>query len=75
MLGKMVSLGFDLATLPARMTLKGAKAMVAVPGDIDHFLREIRQASDEVAREIQLLLDSVDAGCHHRARKSGCCPC
>ena len=61
MLGKMVSLGFDLATLPARMTLKGAKAMVSVPGDIDHFLREIRQASDEVAREIQLLLDSVDA--------------
>jgi predicted exporter len=67
MLGKMVSLGFDLATLPARMTLKGAKAMVAVPGDIDHFLREIRQASDEVAREIQLLLDSVDAEMREKA--------
>ena len=67
MLGKMVSLGFDLATLPARMTLKGAKAMVAVPGDIDHFLREIRQASDEVAREIQLLLDSVDAEMSQKA--------
>ncbi|MEE4144925.1 MAG: hypothetical protein V2I26_09005 [Halieaceae bacterium] len=67
MLGKMVSLGFDLATLPARMTLKGAKAMVAMPGDIDHFRRQIRQASDEVAREIQLLLDSVDAEMRQKA--------
>ncbi len=60
MLGKMISIGFDLATLPARMTLKGAKAAVAMPGDIDHFLREIRQASDEVANEIKLLLENVD---------------
>ena len=60
MLGKMISIGFDLATLPARMTLKGAKAAVAMPGDIDHFLREIRQASDEVANEIRLLLENVD---------------
>jgi hypothetical protein len=67
MLGKMVSLGFDLATLPARMTLKGARAMVAVPGDIDHFLREIRLASDEVAGEIQRLLDSVDAEMRQKA--------
>ena len=61
MLGKMVSLGLDLATLPARMTVKGAKAIISTPGDIDHFMREIRQASGEVAREIQLLIDSVDA--------------
>ncbi len=61
MLKKMVSLGFDLATLPARMTLKGARAVVAMPGDVEHFLREVRTVSDEVAREIQLLLDSVDA--------------
>jgi hypothetical protein len=67
MLGKMVSLGFDLATLPARMTLRGAKAVVAMPGDIDHFLREIRQASDEAAREVQLLLDSVDAEMSQKA--------
>jgi hypothetical protein len=67
MLGKMVSIGFDLATLPARMTFKGAKAVVAMPGDIDHFMREIRQASDEVAREVQLLLDSVDAEMSEKA--------
>ncbi len=67
MLGKMVSLGFDLATLPARMTFKGAKAVVAMPGDIDHFRREIRQASDEVAREIQQLLDNVDAEMRQKA--------
>lgn len=67
MLGKMVSVGFDLATLPARMTLRGAKAMVSVPGDVEHFMREIRQASDEVAREIQLLLQSVDAEMREKA--------
>ena len=67
MLGKMVSIGFDLATLPARMTLRGAKAMVAMPGDIDHFRRELRQASGEVAREIQRLLDGVDAEMSQKA--------
>lgn len=67
MLGKMVSLGFDLATLPARMTLRGARAVVSAPGDIDHFLRELRQASDEVAREVQILLASVDAEMSQKA--------
>ena len=61
MLRKMVSLGFDLATLPARMTFKGARAVVAMPGDVEHFMREIRTVSDEVAREAQLVLDAVDA--------------
>ena len=67
MLGKMVSIGFDLATLPARMTVKGAKAIVTMPGDVDHFMREMRQASDEVAREVQSLLDSVDAEMRQKA--------
>lgn len=66
MIGKMVSLGFDMATLPARMTLKGAKAMVAAPGDFNHFRAELRQATGEVAREIQLLMDSVDAEMRHK---------
>ena len=67
MLGKMVSLGFDVATLPARLTFRGAKALVAMPGDIDHLRRELRQTSDEVAREIQQLLDSVDAEMSQKA--------
>ena len=67
MLGKMVSLGFDLATLPARMTFRGARAIVAMPGDVEHFLEEMRTASDEVAREIQLVLNSVDAEMREKA--------
>jgi hypothetical protein len=63
----MVSLGFDLATLPARMTVKGARALVTVPGDVDYFMREVRLASDEMAREIQQLLDSVDAEMRDKA--------
>jgi hypothetical protein len=61
MLAKMASIGFDLATLPARMTLRGARAAVTAPGDVGHFLRELRAASDEVAREVQQVLASVDA--------------
>ena len=60
MLTKIISLGFDVATLPARMTFKGARAVVSMPGDVGHFIQEIRSVSDEVARELQLLLDSVD---------------
>jgi hypothetical protein len=61
MFGRMVSLGFGLATLPARMTVRGARALVTMPGDVDHFMRELRSASEEVAREVQQVLDSVDA--------------
>ena len=60
MIVKMVSLGFDLATLPARMTYRGTRAMLAMPGDIEQVLAEVRQVSDEVAREVQALLYSVD---------------
>ena len=67
MIGKMVSLGFDLATLPARMTYKGTKAMLAMPGDFEQVMAEIRQASDEVAREIQALMADVDAEMSQRA--------
>ena len=67
MIGKMVSLGFDLATLPARMTFKGTKAMLAMPGDFEQVMAEIRQASDEVAREIQALMADVDAEMSQKA--------
>jgi hypothetical protein len=60
MIGKMVSLGFDLATLPARMTYRGTRAMLAMPGDIERIVAEVREVSDEVAREVQALLHSID---------------
>lgn len=61
MIGKMVSLGFDLATMPARMTYRGTRALLAVPGDFEQAIAEIRTVSDEIARELQILLDGVDA--------------
>ena len=61
MIGKMISLGFDLATMPARMTYRGTRAMLAMPGDIEQVIAEVRAVSDEVAREVQVLLESVDA--------------
>ena len=60
MIGKMVSLGFDLATLPARMTYRGTRAMLAMPGDFEQVMGEIRRASDDVAKEIQALMADVD---------------
>ncbi len=60
MIGKMVSMGFNLATLPARMTYRGTRAMLVMPGDYQQVMTEIRQASDEMARQFQALLYSVD---------------
>ena len=60
MIGKMVSLGFSLATLPARMTYRGTRALLAMPGDFEQVMREIGQTSEDVAREIQTLMADVD---------------
>jgi uncharacterized protein YpuA (DUF1002 family) len=67
MIGKIMSLGFGLATLPARMTYKGTKAMLAMPGDFGQVKAEVRQASDQVARQIQALIDDVDIEMSHNA--------
>ncbi len=61
MLGKMVSIGFGIATLPARMTWRGAKTAMRAPGDIGLLLEELRDASDDIAREIQIVLGDIDA--------------
>jgi hypothetical protein len=61
MIGKMVSVGFDLATLPARMTYRGTRALLAVPGDLEQVIAEVRQVSEEAAREVQALFYQVDA--------------
>lgn len=66
MIGKMVSIGFGLATLPARMTYRGTRALLAMPGDFEQVMREIGQASDEVAREIQTLMADVDREMSHK---------
>lgn len=67
MIGKMLSLGFDMATLPARMTFRGVRSMMAMPGDFTEFMEELRQASDEVALEIQQIMSGVDAEMTDRA--------
>ena len=61
MIGKMVSVGFELATLPARMTFRGTRALLAVPGDLEQVIAEVRQVSEEAAREVQDLFYQVDA--------------
>ena len=60
MIGKMLSFGFDMATLPARLTFRSTRAMLSVPADFAGFMEQLRQASDEVAKEIQVIMDDVD---------------
>jgi hypothetical protein len=52
MIGKMVSLGFDLATLPARMTYRGTRAMLAMPGDIERIVAEVQALLHSIDREM-----------------------
>jgi hypothetical protein len=67
MIGKMLSFGFDMATLPARLTFRGTRVMMGMPADFSEFMEELRQASDEVAREIQVIMDGVDAEMSQKA--------
>jgi len=50
----------DLATMPARLTWRGARAVSMSPARFQQFSRELRDASDEAAREIRAVLSSVD---------------
>lgn len=67
MLAKMFSLGFDLATLPARLTWRSARAMTMSGAEYERFREELRLASSEAAREIQAVLAGVDAEMRHKA--------
>lgn len=67
MLTKMFSMGFDLATLPARLTWRSARAMTLSGSDYERFREELQQASNEAAREIQAVLAGVDAEMRHKA--------
>lgn len=67
MIGKMIALGLDLATMPARLTWRGARAVTMTPAEFQRFTQQLRQASDEAAREIQAVLNGVDAEMSHKA--------
>ena len=60
MIGKMLSTGFSLATMPARLAFRSARAAAMSPAEFSSFMNELRGASDEAMREIQSLLMSVD---------------
>ena len=61
MIGKMMSMGFELATMPARLTWRSARAISMSSSEFQQFSEELRNASEEVAREIQSVIAGVDA--------------
>lgn len=60
MIGKMLSSGFNLATLPARLAYRSARAVAMSPAEFSEMMSELRGASDEVMQEIQQIMASVD---------------
>ncbi|WP_205743068.1 hypothetical protein [Halioglobus maricola] len=61
MIGKMMSMGFDLATMPARLTWRSARAMTMNAAEFQQFSEELRLASEDAAREIRAVIAGVDA--------------
>lgn len=68
MIGKLVSTGFRLATLPARLTFRSVRALAMTPAEASRLVAGMRDASDQAVQEIQQLLASVDA---EMGRKAG----
>lgn len=60
MIGKILSTGFSLATLPARLTFRSVRALAMTPAEAGRLLAEMRDASDQAVEEIHALLASVD---------------
>lgn len=60
MIGKMLSTGFNLATMPARLAYRSARALAMTPGEVSEFMAELREASDQAVQEIQSLMAGVD---------------
>lgn len=67
MIGEIVSFGLNLATMPARLAFKGVQSALALPSDFNQFIKEVREASDEVALEIQQMMDDVDQEMNQQA--------
>lgn len=55
-----MSMGFDLATMPARLTWRSARAMTMSAAEFQQFTEELREASEEAAREIRQVIAGVD---------------
>ncbi|MFZ3184579.1 MAG: hypothetical protein WA173_10610 [Pseudomonas sp.] len=60
MIGKILSTGFSLATLPARLTFRSVRALAMTPAEASRLLADMRDASDQAVQEIHALLASVD---------------
>ncbi len=59
--------GFRLYTLPARLAYRRTASLLNLPDDPGRLIEEIRVLSEQVAGEVQAVLDGVDRDMRERA--------
>ena len=60
MIGKVFSLGVDLATMPARLGLRSVRAMGLSTAELQRLAEELQDASEQTLRELRAVVDGVD---------------
>ena len=59
--------GFRLYTLPARLAYRRTAGLLNLPDDPGRLIAELRGLSEQVALEVQAVLDAVDRDMRERA--------
>ena len=67
MIRQMISAGFNLYTLPARMAYRSTAGWFGLPQDFDQFVGQLRTQSEEVTREVQRVIEGVDLEMRQKA--------
>jgi hypothetical protein len=67
MLGKMVSFGFSVSTLPARLAYRSAAGLFNLPADLEQLTAALKVDSVQVVREIEMVLSAVDQEMRQKA--------
>lgn len=61
MIGKLISTGIDLATLPARVALNTTQKALQLPADLGQMIAEVQEAAEQAVQEVQVMAEGVEA--------------
>ena len=60
MIGKLISTGVDLVTLPARVAIETTQKALQLPADLGQLIGEVQAAAEQAMEEMQVMADGVD---------------